>query len=89
MSRYVVSHDAACAQVADGAVLLHLASKRYYSLNETGAFIWQALEDGQNISDIVARLLEQFEVDRGEAQQSVDRLLGELGDAGLIGLAAE
>jgi len=89
MSRYAVSADAACAQVADGAVLLHLGSKRYYSLNETGAFIWQVLEEGQNIADIVVRLQTHYEVDRGEAQQSVDRLLNELGDAGLIVDASE
>jgi hypothetical protein len=89
MSRYTVSSDAACAQVADGAVLLHLGNKRYYSLNETGAVVWQSLEEGRDVSDIVARLQWDYEVDQGEAERSVDRLLGELGDAGLIVSASE
>ena len=89
MSRYAVSSDVACALVDDGAVLLHLGNKRYYSLNETGTFIWQSLEEGRNVSDMVARLQRDYEVDQEEAQQSVDRLLGELGDAGLIASSSE
>ena len=89
MNHYAVSSDVACALVDDGAVLLHLGNKRYYSLNETGTFIWQALEEGRHVSDIVARLQWDYEVDQEEAQQSVDRLLGELGDAGLLASASE
>jgi hypothetical protein len=37
VKRYVISPDTACAVVEDGAVLLHMRTKRYYSLNETGA----------------------------------------------------
>ena len=41
---YLVSPHAASATVDGGAVLLHMETKRYYSLNETGALIWRLLQ---------------------------------------------
>ena len=32
---------------ATEAVLLHLGTKRYYTLNETGARIWELLQHGR------------------------------------------
>ncbi|MGH7664506.1 MAG: PqqD family protein [Gemmatimonadaceae bacterium] len=73
-----VSSDAACAMLEDGAVVLHLGTKRYYSLNETGAFIWSMLEKGSHGEDIVASLVVNYAVDETSAAVAVDRLLREL-----------
>ena len=84
MTRYVISPEAACAVVEDGAVVLHLGTKRYYSLNETGAAIWQLLEAGTSPHDIPARLRERFDVDDAAAEAEVARLLEELAAESLI-----
>ena len=84
MIRYVVSPDAACAAVEDGAVVLNMRTKRYYSLNETGAAIWRLLEDDVVIEDVVRRLIDLYAVGEREAGDSVDALLGALADESLI-----
>ena len=59
-------------------VLLHLASKMYYSLNPTGERIWQGLKEGLSPREISRRLQEEFEVDADEADRSVIDLVTEL-----------
>ena len=78
MTRYVVSPDAASAVLEDGAVVLNMRTKRYYSLNETGATIWRLLEEDVHAEEIAVRLAELYEVDRTTANEAITRLLGEL-----------
>jgi hypothetical protein len=84
--RYGVSPDAACAMVDDGAVVLNMRTKRYYSLNETGAMIWRLLEDEPQIADVVRRLVELYDVGEREAGQTLDSLLEALSEESLITL---
>lgn len=86
MSRYAISADAACALVEDGAVLLHMQTKRYYSLNETGAAIWRLLEEEVPVSEMGARLVAQYDVGRTAADAAVADLLAELAAEMLISL---
>ena len=83
---YVLSPDAACAVVEDGAVVLHMGTKRYFSLNETGAAIWRMLEDGVALSEIPGRLTQLYEIDEPAAQAALTRLLTELAAEELITL---
>ena len=82
--RYTVSSDAASAVVDDGAVILHMRTKRYYSLNETGVAIWSMLEGGRSIDDIVASLVATYEIDREPAAAAVAEMLSELASVELV-----
>ena len=82
--RYAISPDAAFAAVDDGAVVLHMGTKRYYSLNETGAFVWRHLEDGGDRPEIVTRVVHEYDVGIAEAEMAVARLLDELMQEDLI-----
>jgi hypothetical protein len=84
MTGYLLSPDAACAAVDDGAVVLHMGTRRYFSLNETGAAIWRMLEDDVAREDIPARLGSLFAVDAAIATTALDRLLEELAAEHLI-----
>ena len=83
---YTLSPDAACAPVEGGAVVLHMGTKRYFSLNETGAGIWRMLEDGVALSEIPARLATSYEIDVDAARMALTRLLDELAAEELISL---
>jgi coenzyme PQQ synthesis protein D (PqqD) len=85
--RYAISPDAAFAAVHDGAVVLHMGTKRYYSLNETGAFVWTRLEDGVARAEIVAQVVSEYEVGIAEAEIAVAHLLDELIQESLIRVA--
>ena len=82
--RGAIPHDVACAQVEDGAVLLHMGTKRYFSLNETGAEIWRLIEEDVSLDDIPRRLSERFDVAPDEARRAVAELIAELIAAELL-----
>ena len=86
MTGYLLSPDAACAAVDDGAVVLHMGTRRYFSLNETGAAIWRMLEDDVALGEIPARLGSLYSVDAVIAAAALDRLLAELATEHLITL---
>jgi hypothetical protein len=86
MTSYRLSPDAACAVVEDGAVVLHMRTKRYFSLNETGAAIWRMLEDDLPLPDIPSRLVVLYEVDAETAEGATTGLLEELASEELITL---
>ena len=76
--RYRVSPEALSTVLRDGAVVLNLETKRYYSLNETGTRVWQLLGENAAPTEIVAVLSREYEVDEAEAQRTTDALLDEL-----------
>jgi hypothetical protein len=68
-------------------VLLHLESATYYSLNVTGARIWQGMQQGLTLQAISHRLQTEFAVDAARADRSVLRLLEELTHQRLVQMA--
>lgn len=78
MTRYRIVPDALSASLSDGAVLLHLYTKRYFSLNETGSRIWSLLEQQATDDEIVDALVQEYDVERPEAMRAVSQLLDDL-----------
>jgi hypothetical protein len=76
--------EALVATLSDGAVLLNLQTKRYFSLNETGTRIWEMVQQTADEEVIVATMLDEFDVDEPMARSEVRRILDELIDAQLI-----
>jgi hypothetical protein len=76
-------------KLRDELVLMHLDTGAYYSLNETGIIIWQGIADGRPYEEIIARITEEFEVDRETVVRDFERLVNELADQGLVGLVEE
>ena len=79
-----VSPHAVCATLDSGAVVLHMETKRYFTLNESGAFIWSLLEQGHDAQAIIQRICDAFAVSRADAQTSLQRLLTELNEERLL-----
>jgi hypothetical protein len=82
--RYKAITEALVATLADGAVLLNLQTKRYFSLNETGTRIWEMVQQTADEEAIVATLLREYEVEEPMARAEVRRILEELIEAQLI-----
>ncbi len=78
MTRYRTVPDALSASLSDGAVLLHLYTKRYFSLNETGSRIWSLLEQQATEDEIVDALVREYDVEKPDAARAVNQLLGDL-----------
>ena len=71
------------------AVLLNLATKMYYTLNETGLRIWQLLSSCGTLGEISERLHSEFDVSPEKAKGSVLNLIGELINEKLVKVVDE
>ena len=76
--------DVIATQLDDEAVLLHMGNPHDDTLNETGGFIWQRLEQGQTAGQIHAALEEHYDVTPDQAAQSIADLLTNLHQERLI-----
>ena len=67
--------------VDDEAILVHLESGFYFSLNPVGLFIWQHADGRSDLQQIVEGLVGEFDVDEAtawtDAQGFVDHMLQE------------
>ncbi|MFO0698135.1 MAG: PqqD family protein [Nitrospira sp.] len=66
------------------AVLLHLDTKRYYTLNETGTRIWELLQQGRSTQAIVQALQDDYALADEEAMPVLVSFMNELRQEGLI-----
>ena len=62
----------------DGAVLLHLQTRFYYSLNEVGKSIWRMLDTSESADDLVEKLMAEYDVDEGQTKEKMSTFLQEL-----------
>jgi hypothetical protein len=86
MERQLRPHpDVVDTEVDEGeTVLLHLSTKTYYSLNRTGARIWQGVKHGLSVAQIGQSLQAEFAVEADHAERSVRTLLDDLVQQGLV-----
>lgn len=81
--------DFALRQVADTWVVLPLGTETVnfngmLTLNETGALLWQALEQGGGREELADALTKEYAVTRGEALTDVDSFLKKLEAVGCL-----
>ncbi len=83
--RFSPSQEVVDTRIDDSELaLLDLDGKTYFSLNSTGACIWQGLKDGLKLSEISERLQREFDVDVTRAERSVVDLVQQLIDQKLV-----
>ena len=66
------------------AVLLHLETEEYYTLDETSTRMWQLLIEHGEVEPVIAQMLEEFEVDEATVRHDLTHLIGELREEGLL-----
>jgi hypothetical protein len=65
-------------------VLLHVRTNYYYTLNATGAQIWQGIQAQQTVGEISQALVERYALSLTEAEAAVRTLLTQLTAATLV-----
>ena len=71
--------DVVDTEIEEGeTALLHLGTRTYFSLNVTGTRIWQGLKRGLTVSEMSARLAQEFDVDGAHAEECVNGLVEQL-----------
>jgi hypothetical protein len=62
----------------DGAVLLNLRTRFYYSLNKVGYMIWQLLDMAKSPEDLFHRVTAEYQAEHNQVKESVSNFLKEL-----------
>lgn len=89
MSRVTISPDTVHQELAGEAVLLHLGSETYFSLDEVGTRIWQLLERHTDMEAVVSQMLGEYQVEEAVLRADIGRIVRELTEAGLLRLEAD
>ncbi|MBW2059141.1 MAG: PqqD family protein [Deltaproteobacteria bacterium] len=81
--RYKRNEDFVFRKINDEAILVPIRHKVgdmecIYTLNETGAFVWENLDGERPLLDIRNMILEEFEVSPEETERDLCEFLGQL-----------
>lgn len=84
--RFQTNPKCLLTELDDGTgVVLHLDTKLYYTLNETGVFVWKALEaEPQPAERLASALCHTFEVEQAQATLDLAAVLETLVSEGLV-----
>jgi hypothetical protein len=74
----------ASQRLGDETVLVHLRTNAVYTLNETGARMWELLGEGLDRDAMLRQLEQEFDVSEEQLVREVDELLSELTREGLV-----
>jgi hypothetical protein len=79
-TRYRAHPELRLTALEGEGVVLHLGSRRYFTVNETGLAILEALRPSATLAELGAALVQRFDVTPDKAEQSarlfLDRCLG-------------
>lgn len=85
-SRVAVPSSVLFRNLQGETVLLNLASGQYFSLDQVGTCIWEALRAQGPLANAVSVLLAAFDVDATQAREDVLRFVAQLESHGLVEL---
>jgi coenzyme PQQ synthesis protein D (PqqD) len=84
-----LSPDVVFRDLEGEAVILDLASGRYFGLNAIGTRIWTLLDAGTPTEQIVRTVAEEYDADTRQIDRDVKALIADLTTRGLIVESAE
>ena len=83
-ARFQPSADVVTKMVGDELVLLDYRGEVYYGLDPVGTRVWQLVTEGATYARVIETLMAEHEVSREQLSADVERLIGDLQDAGLL-----
>ena len=84
-TRFRVNSPNVIHETIEGEVILiDLKTGTYFSLRDSGAAVWQALEQGAGEDGITAELRSRYDASEEQIRDAVRQLLGQLEGEGLI-----
>jgi len=84
MGKFKIAENVLFQELDGEAVLLSLDEGCYFGLDELGTRIWKLIEDNLDESQVVEKIVEEYDVEPDQARQDLDKFLGDLEESGLI-----
>ena len=73
------------SKVIDGeAIIINLANGVYYSIDKVGALVWDLLQAGHTLEQVIGAVTARYDVTREQAESDVRELVGELVQENLV-----
>ena len=83
---FLPRNEEVAAKVIDGeAIIINLANGVYYSMDKVGAFVWDLLQAGHTLENVIAAVAGHYDVSREQAESNVQELVQELVQENLVG----
>lgn len=82
--KYQVDPDILYRQIDNEAVLLHISSGMYYSLNPTSIHVWLALQNKSPFTEAIEAVLAKYDVERDTVIKDLEAFIHRLTEYGLI-----
>jgi Coenzyme PQQ synthesis protein D (PqqD) len=87
-NRFVVNTPAVAAKVIEGeAIIMNLSTGMYYSMDGVGALLWEWIDRGHSVGEIVEGIAAHYEAPTTRVRPDVERLVEEAMQEGLVSLA--
>jgi hypothetical protein len=81
----IIRNEEIAYRVVNGeAVMLNPIDNQIHLLNDVATFIWLELEEKSDFDELLGSICEEFDVDRSQAYEDLNRNIIELGEKGLI-----
>ena len=74
-TRFLRHPDLRLTSLEGEGVVLHLKERKYFSVNETGLLILEALKEPRTFDDLVAEVLREYEVSPEMAAETAKAFL--------------
>lgn len=78
------SGDAVSSRMGDELALLDFRTNTYFTLNETGATVWEFLTESRSVGAICEHVARVYEIETADCAEDIARLLTSLEEAGLV-----
>jgi hypothetical protein len=84
-SRYIINAPRVAHQVIDNeAIIIDFESGAYFSVDQTGAQVWELLDRNLSVAELAACLEQQYHRPTDEIQSAIGQFIGQLLEEGLI-----
>ena len=84
-TKSIPNNQIICTEFDGGeGILVDLNTRKYYQLNETALLIWKRLEKGATVDEIVADVVDGYDVPTSHARTSVENTLARFRSYSLI-----
>jgi Coenzyme PQQ synthesis protein D (PqqD) len=87
LRKIVVPENVLVRELSGEAVLLNLDNEMYFGLDEVGYRMWKALTTTESVGAAYEQLLSEYEVEPEQLRESLDALIGQFTEHGLLQLA--
>lgn len=84
IERIHIEDDVVDCSLGEGVALLNLRSGKYFTLGESGAFVWDELKRPSTLPALRAKMRERFQLSEERAANDLQVFIDQLGDAGLV-----